>query len=756
MVAPQTERVSYEILGANFTSDAGVQVDGQYVDSTTVLNSTTLQVEVNRNVSTTVGTHQFKVVQSSGTSNSSPFTAYTEQPAPVVMNALPSYWIGNMISPQAIVVADTNGDGFADVLWPDFNDSQIAILHGNADGSLSSPQLIAMPAASTAYAAAVADVDGDGKVDLISVGSGAQITVSVLLGDGQGNFQPVSSQQTIAGDNPTVVGVADLNGDGQPDLVLYYQTSSSLNLVWLKNLGQGNFAAAVTLAQVANESVVLADFNQDGKPDLLYAAVDPSTGVKTFHVLLNKGGAKFTDQVAVGLEGISGIPTVIDFDLDGIPDLTIQTLQPQATSTMYSFHGNGDGSFTQVASFNIPADVQYVTADFDHDGLPDLAGANLYLFGDGHGNFTPLEIAGSGGNAVATGDINGDGLPDMVTADRMDFLSVSLGRKDRNFPTPLRLTPGTWGNVTLGDINGDGLPEIFVGGVYDPMENLLLPGYVYLNQGNSSFTFAAATDATSFALEDLTGKGLADLVGFANGNDLFIWPNNKTLGFTSSPITVPTVLAGGVVHVADVDGDGHPDIVTAGEILFGNGSYQFTSVPLPLDGNFVVGNFRGKGKLDIVDGSTIYLNTGNRTFQAVAANLPAGFSMGVGDFNGDGKDDLILSDGGAVMNIYYSRGDGTFYQGAILAVGEDTSAFEIGDFDGDGRLDVAVGLYPNEQVEMFFNQGGGIFTLSYFATGVGSFSMRTKDLNGDGKLDLVMTDYPPFAPPSRVNVVFHK
>ena len=211
--------------------------------------------------------------------------------------------------------------------------------------------------------------------------------------------------------------------------------------------------------------------------------------------------------MAVGLEGISGIPTVIDFDLDGIPDLAIQLLQQQPTSPLYSFHGNGDSSFTQVASISIAAHVQYVAGDFDHDGFPDLASAGLYLFGDGHGNFTPLEFVGPGSTVIDMGDINGDGLPDLVNADSQDFLSVSLGRRDRNFPTPLHIATGTWGNVTLGDVNGDGLPELFVGGVYDPIESLFLNGSVYLNQGSSSFALGATTGPTSFALERLDGQG---------------------------------------------------------------------------------------------------------------------------------------------------------------------------------------------------------------------------------------------------------
>ena len=317
--------------------------------------------------------------------------------------------------------------------------------------------------------------------------------------------------------------------------------------------------------------------------------------------------------------------------------------------------------------------------------------------------------------------------------------------------------PQAWGEISLGDIDGDGLPDILVGGVADPLDNLFLPGTVYLNQGNSSFALGENTDPTSFALEDLTGKGVVDLIG-NSGNSIFIWPNNGAGGFSSSPITIPTIANSGPIRVVDMDGDGHPDIVTVNQILYGNGSYQFTSVPLAIGANFVVGDFNGDGRLDILSGNSVLLNTGNRTFQSVATNVPQEFSMGVGDFNGDGKDDIVLSDGSTIFQIWYSNGDGTFYQATLLCLGDEAQAgaFGVGDFNGDGRLDLAVTVYPTNEVAMFFNQPGGQFTLSYFVSGPGAFDMRVGDLNRRGKLDMVLETYPPEFPPTTAEVVFHK
>jgi hypothetical protein len=90
--------------------------------------------------------------------------------------------------------------------------------------------------------------------------------------------------------------------------------------------------------------------------------------------------------------------------------------------------------------------------------------------------------------------------------------------------------------------------------------------------------------------------------------------------------------------------------------------------------------------LDIISGPTVFLNMGNRSFQAVTTNVPEGFLMGVADFNGDGKDDLVLNEGGTVFQIWYSKGDGTFYQSTLLGLGDQAQAgaFEM-DKNGDRR-----------------------------------------------------------------------
>ena len=130
-----------------------------------------------------------------------------------------------------------------------------------------------------------------------------------------------------------------------------------------------------------------------------------------------------------------------------------------------------------------------MAGDFDHDGFPDLAVTyglqpSEILFS----SETDTDISRCGqwlvrGEYVAVGDFNGDGIPDVVVPDASNFVSLALGRKDRNFASPLALSPATVTYISTGDINGDGLPEIFAGGdsIFD------IPGTVFLTRARVRF-----------------------------------------------------------------------------------------------------------------------------------------------------------------------------------------------------------------------------------------------------------------------------
>jgi hypothetical protein len=748
------------VIGANFHSDALIEIDGQLI-STFMIDPNTLEAEVPISFDYTPATHQIAVQQSTGTSQNVSFAVYAPQQGPFVMNAIPGFLVSEGESDAPfIVAADVTGDGLADVVMPGaglLNPAGITILAGQANGSLAAPQYISMP--TTPYAVAIGDVDGNGTPDLVFMTSdnSSSTTVNIMLGDGHGNFQPPSMQQTFSGIYPGPAYLSDLDGDGKLDLVLAVEQPSgtAYSLVWLRNTG-GAFATPTTLATAANSNFSIADFNGDGRPDFIYKISSQS-----LHILMNQGSGSFSDQPVSGLNGIVGQVAVMDFNLDGIADLIVQ-VQQGTSGVLYSFQGKGDGSFKQVASLSTPGPINVVAGDFDHDGFPDLAGPSglepsqiLYFFGDGTGNFVIQPVVGPEGQFVAVGDFNGDGIPDVVVPDRFSFVSLALGRKDRKFPSAVSLSPQTASTPSAGDVDGDGLKEIFFGGDLPAGAH----GSVFRNEGNELFQLAGATDPSAFMLADLTGRGVVDLIGVSDSG-LVIWPNNGTFDFSSSPITLPAI--NGPITMADMDGDGHPDIVGSGQIFFGNGAYGFTpvSIPAAFDGPYVIGDFNGDGKLDIAMGGQTLLNAGNRTFTSVTtSSLPLvnGALAVVADFNKDGKADVAVNiPGDENIGVYYSQGDGTFYLATVVDAGGYPGALVAGDFDSDGRVDLAGGLMLSQQAAIFFNGSNGQFTRSFFASGAGTVAMTAADLNHRGVTDLVFSNFEyVFAPPN-ADVVFHK
>ena len=163
------------------------------------------------------------------------------------------------------VLADFNGDGNVDVAVPDYN--SVILFLGTGDGTLQTPRDIVTEGYDSAGSVAVADFDGDGNLDL-AMTNWKSDSVNVVRGNGDGFFQ--TAQSFAAGDGPSSAAASDVDGDGVPDLVVSATGSSpsyeaTVNV--LLGNGDGSFALPITIAASDGGTVVLADFNADGRPD---------------------------------------------------------------------------------------------------------------------------------------------------------------------------------------------------------------------------------------------------------------------------------------------------------------------------------------------------------------------------------------------------------------------------------------------------------------------------------------------------------
>jgi len=248
---------------------------------------------------------------------------------------------------DSVVAADVNGDGKPDLVVMNqalcgslCEDGQVGVLLSNGDGTFQTA-VIYDSGAYLGYSVAVADVNGDGKLDLVVAnGSTSRClscgvsTFGVLLGNGNGTFKPVVTYALFADDGlPMSLAVADVNGDGKPDLVVTNDSNSSVNVLLGKGDGTFQAPAIYALGSVGITSVAVADVDGDGKPDLVVANNNPFSNCGSgcqrgqAAVLLGNGDGTFQgpvtyDSAAYFAEGVA----VADVNGDGKPDLVVVNL----------------------------------------------------------------------------------------------------------------------------------------------------------------------------------------------------------------------------------------------------------------------------------------------------------------------------------------------------------------------------------------------------------------------------------------------
>jgi len=311
-------------------------------------------------------------------------------------------------------------------------------------------------------------------------------------------------------------------------------------------------------------------------------------------------------------------------------------------------------------------------------------------------------------NGLATGDLNGDGIADLVAANETSgSVTVRFGNGSGAFPSSLQFLVTTPSAVAIADFNRDGKLDL-----------------VTTSRSNNKI-----------------------IVRLGLGGGIFAAPVQSAVG--SSPSGVAT---------GDFNGDGNIDIVTANggssniSLLLGNAAGSFTTATsfnvLRGSGDWalVTADFNGDGKVDVATANrgsaniSVFLGNGAGGFLS-AMNYTAGaepFSIATGDFNGDGKADIVAANNaGSNLTVRFNNGAGGFPTAATLSSGVQPFSVATGDLDNDGWVDIVATNQASNSVSVFRGNGNGTFAVrTDFAVSSGPRAMIVGDLDDNGGIDI--------------------
>jgi hypothetical protein len=391
---------------------------------------------------------------------------------------------------------------------------------------------------------------------------------------------------------------------------------------------------------------------------------------------------------------------VADVNGDGLPDILVRD-----SGGIHARLGTGGGRFRTQLADSVRMGSVAVVADVNRDGKLDLIESNTVSLGNGDGTFQPAVVVPTAPAAVVVAaDVSGDGVVDLVLPHAPDQVSVLLGRGDGTFETAVdHATDSGVQTVAVADLNNDGKPDLLV----------TSPGAVAVLLGNGGGAFHASVSyrllipVGGIAIADLNGDGNLDLVAVRNQSSSEVLNWSKLFGNGDGTFTPRVDLEGlpdaTAVAIADIDGDGTPDVLAASNL------------------HHEVGVLTGRFPLIHVGASPL--------------------SILVADVSGDGKLDLVVPNrDGANVSVELGNGDGTFRD--VAPATGPSSFFFLADLDHDGQLD-AVGPDPTDNLQVQRGVGDGTFQAPvHYPVDVRIAFAVPADVNHDGKPDIVMLTSP--------------
>jgi hypothetical protein len=626
--------------------------------------------------------------------------------------------------PFRAIAADVNADGKMDIVSVDVLDSALVIRTNDGAGVFTATQTNVLE---NPQGVVAGDLNNDGKIDLVSINYYTN-SLSILTNDGTGHF--VLAGTNGVGSGPIAVAITDVNGDGKPDLVT--ANSGSADLTVLTNNGTAGFALFATLTVPGSPfSVVAADINRDGTNDLISAVSGHGLSVLT-----NDGAGGFSLSFTISTPA-DHLLSAADFNGDGTNDLVSVGSN---NTLMKVFINDGSGGFTEASSLAINSQpASLAVADFNGDGKPDVAIADgnlgalsfntITVFtNNGSGTFS-IETApkvGSNPVSVAAADFNGDGRIDLVSAANDDFfLSVMARTPFVQFNSSAHFAGNGSGltnlSVSAADLTGilpDGhlssnVPLLDSGGLLP--DSLLSPDVAIngndVTFGNAKLDFLLA-DLGAFTGGLYASNFFGSGSGLSNINVSALGPTGVFDLRSFALSQTLNVDDSPVTTFADLNGDGSPDLISA--------AFSDRTV-------------------------TILTNNGSGFFIASSTNDAgsAPYSVLAADVNNDTRIDLVVPNNDThTLTVLTNDGTGLFVIAATLTVGENPTWVAAADINGDSLVDLISADGGSGTITVLTNDAGGNFVLSSTETvGDDPEAVLAADLDGDSNIDLVTADY---------------
>lgn len=691
--------------------------------------------------------------------------------------------ITSVLEPQSVVTADIDGDGDKDIISASQGDDKIAWFENiNGAGNFGQLKVISSDVPG-AIMVKVADMDGDGDNDVLSIAYEENYFAWHENQDGLGTFGP---PQIIESDifQPRAIFAMDMDSDQDMDII----TASTSGLHWFENKdGLGDFDSQIKIS--TSDDILTdaypADLDGDGDIDIVGAS-----GINSdiFWYENTDGLANFSLSQQISAQG-SGFYSLFTSDLDNDGDMDIIAGFPNTEQMTWYENTDGEGAFgaQQIIGSGLGYIRDIFSEDVDGDNDMDIIIASANMTGslnwieniDGQGDFGPKQIISYAQiqlRSLFVDDLDEDGKLDLVTASETDhkvawYRNIGFGNfgSIRLVSNNLTAEPRI---VRSEDLDGDGDKDV----VFSASEPQKVGWYENID-GQGTFgpqqVIATATNLNGYihiSIGDVDGDGDLDIVTANSDFDEVAWYENEDGLATFGPKNV--ISAGAfsfeTIVTADIDGDGDLDAISSTrsehtiawfENMDGLGDFglpQLLSTNLYLPHQPIPADVDGDGDLDILNCATNddlivwYENTdGEGAFgsEIYLASEPTEFgSVYPVDLDDDGDLDVFAKsflDG--ELAWYENDGEGNFEPVQNIDSELDfPGSLHFTDIDGDGDLDFLLAITGENSIVCYENTDGqGTFGSTWMITDQlnGPRSIDSDDIDGDGIMDFLAISY---------------